>query len=645
MRNEFLPVCRKDMEDRGWDSLDFLVVTGDAYVDHSSFGHAIIARVLENEGFRVGIVAQPGWWDTKDFTVMGEPKYGVFVGSGNIDSMVNHYTAAKKRRSEDFYSPGGKSGKRPDRAVIAYSNRVREAFPKVPVIIGGIEASLRRFAHYDYWEDKVRRSILVDSGADLLVYGMAEMQTAEIARRLASGTKVSDITDIPGTCYLTKDIPHEKCFACFSYSEVAKDKRKYAESFMIQYRNQDPFTGVTVIQQHGLYYLVQNKPAKPLSRKEMDKVYSLPYAGNYHPMYEKEGGVPALSEVKFSLTSSRGCYGNCSFCALTFHQGRIITSRSQQSLIREAEKMVWDPDFKGYIHDVGGPTANFRQPSCEKQGTKGNCPKRQCLFPKPCENLRVDHTEYAQLLRKLSEIPKIKKVFVRSGIRYDYLTYDKNDKFFRQLCEHHVSGQLKVAPEHVSDRVLYYMGKPSRNVFDAFCEQYKKINRELGKEQYVVPYLMSSHPGSRLEDAIELAEYLRDIKYTPEQVQDFYPTPGTMSTCMFYTGLDPRTMEEVYVPKSYEEKKMQRALLQYRRPENYEIVKKALLKAGREDLIGMDKHCLIPFRPIKGGSKNGSKDIRRQNGVGKTQGKSKGTGKGAKGKGNKSGACGRSRRK
>ena len=631
MKNTFLPVCRKDMEDRGWEQLDFLLVTGDAYVDHSSFGTAIIGRVLEHAGFKVGIVAQPCWRSTEDFLVMGVPKYGVFIGSGNIDSMVNHYTASKKRRSDDAYTPGGVAGKRPDRAVIVYANRAREAFPGLPVVIGGIEASLRRFAHYDYWDDKVRRSVLVDSGADLLVYGMGETQMVEIAKRLSSGTDVHEITDIPGTCYLTKSIPHEKCFACHSFSEVSKDKRKYAESFMIQYQNQDPFTGNTVIQPHGDYYLVQNKPAKPLSRKEMDMVYGLPYMGTYHPMYEEAGGVPAIKEVKFSLTSSRGCYGNCSFCALTFHQGRIITSRSQQSILREAEKMVWDPEFKGYIHDVGGPTANFRAPSCEKQGTKGNCPKRQCLFPVPCENLRVDHKEYAELLRKLADIPKVKKVFVRSGIRYDYLIYDKDDSFFYQLCENHVSGQLKVAPEHVSDRVLYYMGKPGRKVFDAFCEKYRAVNKQLGKEQYVVPYLMSSHPGSELTDAIELAEYLRDIKYTPEQVQDFYPTPGTLSTCMFFTGLDPRTMEKVYVPKSYEEKKMQRALLQYRRPENYEIVKKALIKAGRTDLIGFDKHCLIPFRPIKGGNKNDSKNSGRQGGFGKNQG---GTGrKGTKDKG------------
>ena len=644
MNNTFLPVCQKDMTDRGWEQLDFLLITGDAYVDHSSFGTAIIGRVLEHAGFKVGIVAQPDWRSTEDFLVMGTPKYGVFVGSGNIDSMVNHYTASKKRRSDDAYTPGGVAGKRPDRALIVYANRVKEAFPGLPVVIGGIEASLRRFAHYDYWDDKVRRSVLVDSGADLLVYGMGETQMVEIAKRLSSGTDVHEITDIPGTCYLTKNIPHEKCFACHSFSEVSKDKYKYAESFMLQYQNQDPFTGNIVIQPHGDYYLVQNKPAKPLSRKEMDMVYGLPYMGTYHPMYEKDGGVPAIKEVKFSLTSSRGCYGNCSFCALTFHQGRIITSRSQQSILREAEKMVWDPEFKGYIHDVGGPTANFRAPSCEKQGTKGNCPKRQCLFPVPCENLRVDHKEYGELLRKLQDIPKVKKVFVRSGIRYDYLIYDKDDSFFYQLCENHVSGQLKVAPEHVSDKVLYYMGKPGRNVFDAFCEKYKAVNKQLGKEQYVVPYLMSSHPGSELSDAIELAEYLRDIKYTPEQVQDFYPTPGTLSTCMFFTGLDPRTMEKVYVPKSYEEKKMQRALLQYRRPENYEIVKKALIKAGRTDLIGFDKHCLIPFRPIKGGNKNDSKNSGRKGSISKNQGRTPSKGTKNKGRGRNTKAGGSHRR-
>ena len=629
MKNGFLPVCRQDMEERGWDKIDFLMVTGDAYVDHSSFGHAIISRVLEAEGFRVGIIAQPNWKDTKDFMRLGRPRLGVMISGGNIDSMVCHYTVSKKKRNNDSYSPGGKSGYRPDRPTIVYSNRIKEAFPGIPVIIGGIEASLRRFAHYDYWDDKVRHSILIDSGADLLIFGMGEKQTAEVAKRLDRGEKIHEITDVPGTCYLSRKIP-EKCYACHSYQEVATDKRKYAESFMIQYRNQDPFSGHTVIQQHGDSYVVQNVPAKPLTQQEMDRVYALAYQGTYHPMYEKDGGIPAIEEVKFSLTSSRGCFGNCSFCALTFHQGRIVTSRSQKSILQEAERMVWDPDFKGYIHDVGGPTANFRKPSCKKQGEKGSCPKRQCLFPTPCENLEISHKEYGQLLKRLSELPKVKKVFVRSGIRYDYLIYDQDDRFFRQLCENHVSGQLKVAPEHISDRVLYYMGKPAKQVYERFCRKYEQINRELGKKQFLVPYLMSSHPGSRLSDAIELAEYLRDIGHMPEQVQDFYPTPGTMSTCMFYTGLDPRTMEPVYVPKSYEEKQMQRALLQYKRPANYELVKKALVKAGRQDLIGFDSHCLIRPRKIQGGNNHVSKNSRWKSSISKNQGRTKARGRNTK---------------
>ena len=516
MKNQFMPVSKQDMENRKIEQFDFIIYSADAYVDHSSFGHAIIGRVLEAEGFTVGIIPQPDWHSKDDFLKLGRPKYAALVATGKIDSMVCHYTASKKKRNDDSYSPGGKAGYRPDRPAIVYTNRIKEAFSDVPVILGGLEASLRRFAHYDYWDDKVRHSILIDSGADLIIYGMGENQITEIANRLRNGEKVSDLTDIDGTCYLSKTVPTDKkCFACHSFKDVRADKKKYAESFMIQYKNQDPFSGKTVIQQHGDMYVVQNKPMKSLTRKEMDRVYSLPFMGTYHPMYEKDGGIPAITEVKFSLTSSRGCFGNCNFCALTFHQGRIITSRSQQSLVREAEKMVWDPDFKGYIHDVGGPTANFRKPSCKKQGEKGNCPNRQCLFPVPCENLEIDHTEYAELLRKLSEIPKVKKVFVRSGIRYDYLIHDKNDKFFRQLCEHHVSGQLKVAPEHVSDNVLYYMGKPGRDVYDKFCKKYFDINKQLGKEQYVVPYLMSSHPGSTLSDAICLAEYLRDINYTP----------------------------------------------------------------------------------------------------------------------------------
>lgn len=624
-----MAVSREDMEKRNIEQFDFIIYSADAYVDHSSFGHAIIGRVLESEGFTVGIIAQPDWHSAENFKTLGRPKYAALVSTGNIDSMVCHYTASRKKRNDDSYSPGGKAGFRPDRPAIVYTNRIKEAFPDIPVIMGGLEASLRRFAHYDYWDDKVRHSILIDSGADLIIYGMGEHQIAEIANRLRCGEKVSELTDIDGTCYLSKTIPAGKVFACHSFEEVKSDKVKYAESFMIQYKNQDPYSGKTVIQKHNDMYVVQNKPSKPLTRSEMDRVYSLPFMGTYHPMYEKDGGIPAIKEVKFSLTSSRGCYGNCNFCALAFHQGRIITSRSQKSLIKEAEKMVWDSEFKGYIHDVGGPTANFRKPSCKKQGEKGSCPNRQCLFPKPCENLEIDHTEYAELLEKLSQIPKVKKVFVRSGIRYDYLIYDKNDKFFRQLCEKHVSGQLKVAPEHISDNVLYYMGKPSKNVYEKFCKKYFEINKELGKEQYVVPYLMSSHPGSTLKDAIELAEFLRDTHYTPEQVQDFYPTPGTMSTCMFFTGLDPRTMEKVYVPKSYEEKKMQRALLQYKRPENYEIVKKALYKAGRTDLIGFGPECLIKprviknkFKDDKGVNKNG-KDNRRKSNFSKDKGRIK----------------------
>ena len=621
MNNAFLPVCRQDLDERNIETLDFVLISADAYVDHSSFGHAIIARVLESAGYTVGIIAQPDWKSKDDFLKLGRPRLAALVSCGNIDSMVCHYTASKKKRSDDKYSPGGKAGYRPDRPAIVYTNMLKQAMPGVPVIIGGLEASLRRFAHYDYWEDKVRRSILIDSGADLLIYGMGEKQIVQIADELNSGKKISDITDVDGTCYLSKKIP-EGCWACHSFEEVRSDKVKYAESFMLQYNNQDPFTGKVLIQPHADVYVVQNKPMVPLTQKEMDRVYSLPFAGNYHPMYEKDGGIPAIDEVKFSITSSRGCFGGCSFCALTFHQGRIVTSRSKRSIVAEAEKLVWDPDFKGYIHDVGGPTANFRKPACKKQGEKGSCPKRRCLFPTGCENLEVDHKEYADILRTLADIPKVKKVFVRSGIRFDYLIYDKNDSFFRQLCEHHVSGQLKVAPEHISDNVLYYMGKPSAAVYQRFSKKFYDINKQIDKKQFLVPYLMSSHPGSELSDAIALAEFLRDNSINPEQVQDFYPTPGTLSTCMFYTGLDPRTMEKVYVPKSYEEKQMQRALLQYKRPENYELVKKALLKAGRQDLIGFEKHCLIKPRKIKGGNKNGT-DNRRKSSINKNKGGAK----------------------
>jgi len=636
----FLPISREDMEKRGWDQLDFLFISGDAYVDHPSFGHAIITRILESAGYRVGIIAQPNWRTLDDFLKLGRPKYGVLISSGVIDSMVNHYTVSKKPRSDDKYSPGGKAGYRPNRAVIVYSNRAREAFKGVPVIIGGIEASLRRFAHYDYWDDAVRNSILKDSKADLLIFGMGEKPILEVADMLKKGVPVSQIQNIRGTAYMASydllpdeikevvdaykagDIPEEyrKKYAVLpSYEEVSTDKIKYAKAFKIQYDEQDSITGRTLIQPHGDRYVVQNPPSLPMTVKEMDRVYALPYERTYHPVYEKDGGIPAIEEVEFSITSHRGCYGGCAFCALNFHQGRVIQKRSQASILNEAQKMVWAPNFKGYIHDIGGPTANFRNKACKKQEEKGVCKERQCLFPEPCKNLIVDHQEYLALLRKVREIPGIKKVFIRSGIRYDYLMLDKNDEFFYELCEHHISGQLKVAPEHVVDRVLRRMGKPSRQLYDKFVKKFYEINRKINKEQYLVPYLMSSHPGSDLNAAVELAEYLRDIGYMPEQVQDFYPTPGTLSTCMYYTGLDPRTMERVYVPKSPKEKAMQRALLQYREKENYHLVYEALKIAGREDLIGYGKKCLIkPLRkePVsaKPEGKGKQKDNRRHSG-------------------------------
>ena len=603
MKRGFLPITREDIQSRGWDKLDFLFISGDAYADHPSFGHAIITRVLEKEGFKVGIVAQPDWKSIDDFIKLGEPKFGVLISSGNIDSMVNHYTAAKKKRSEDLYTPGGKAGKRPDRAVIVYSNRAREAFPNVPIVIGGIEASLRRFAHYDYWDNKVRRSVLLDSRADLLIYGMGEKAAVDVAHRLAQGTRVDRIRDIKGTAFLSDSLPDETFVNLPGFEEIKEDKIKYAECFMMQYKEQDAFGGKILVQRHGDKFIIQNSPSKPLSVSEMDAVYSLPYQRTFHPDYEEQGGVPAIKEVQFSVTSHRGCYGGCSFCALTFHQGRIIQPRSHASVMNEARNMTWDSDFKGYIHDVGGPTANFRNPACEKQLKSGACREKQCLFPRPCKNLKVDHSDYLKLLRQMRKIPGIKKVFIRSGIRYDYLNLDENLEFFKELCEHHVSGQLKVAPEHVSKKVLQAMGKPEKKVYDEFTEKFYRINKQLGKEQYLVPYLMSSHPGSTLKDAVELAEYLRDIHYSPEQVQDFYPTPGSLSTCMFYTELDPRTMKKIHIPRSPKEKAIQRALLQYRRPENYELVYEALVKAGREDLIGFDKKCLI--RPRKKKIKRG----------------------------------------
>lgn len=598
--HNYLPISKEDMEQRGWSELDFILVSGDAYVDHPSFGPAIISRILEKEGFKVGIIAQPNWRNTADFKKLGKPKLAWLVTGGNIDSMVNHYTAAKKPRSKDAYSPGGKAGLRPDRATIVYANRCREAFKGIPVILGGIEASLRRFAHYDYWSDRVRRSILIDSKADLLVYGMGERAIRQIAGALSQGKRPEELREVRGTVYHTNNITGlQNCEVLASFEAVAADKHQYATAFMQQYHNQDPYWGKTLVQPHGDLFVVQNPPAMPLSQREMDAVYSLPYMGTYHPVYEQDGGVPAIEEVEFSLVSSRGCFGSCSFCALTFHQGRIIQSRSKESLVNEAKKMVWNPRFKGYIHDVGGPTANFRQPACTKQLKSGACPHRQCLYPEPCSKMVVDHADYLQLLRALRKIPGVKKVFVRSGVRYDYVIADASPEFLQELCKYHVSGQLKVAPEHVSPPVLEKMGKPGRKVYDEFVHLYHETNEKLGKQQYLVPYFMSSHPGCSLKEAVELAEYIRDMKYNPEQVQDFIPTPGTLSTCMYFTGLDPRTMKRVYVPKAPHEKAMQRALMQYRNPKNYALVHEALVKADRRDLIGFGPKCLIRPRRRK----------------------------------------------
>ncbi|NLM12536.1 MAG: YgiQ family radical SAM protein [Epulopiscium sp.] len=591
---DFLPISKKDMKKRGWEYLDFVLITGDAYVDHPSFGAAIIGRLLERRGYKVGIIAQPSWKDASDFKKLGKPRLGFLITSGNIDSMVNHYTVAKKRRNQDAYSPGGKAGMRPDRATIVYANRAREAYKDVPIILGGIEASLRRLAHYDYWDNKVRRSILLDSKADLIVYGMGENAIIEVAEALDSGIPINEITYVRGTVYKTKDKERAYDYIVLpSYNEIINSKEKYGDSYLIQYENTDAMTAKTLIEPYGDIYVVQNPPSMPLSQQELDNVYDLFYMRTYHPIYEAQGGIPALQEVKFSIINNRGCFGSCSFCALTFHQGRVVQSRSHESILHEAEVMTEDPEFKGYIHDVGGPTANFREAACEKQKNKGACIKKQCLFPNPCKQLKIDHKDYLSLLRKLRNIPKVKKVFIRSGIRYDYLIYDKDESFFRELCQHHISGQLKVAPEHISPRVLQKMGKPNRNVYEKFVKKYHKINKDLGKNQFLVPYLMSSHPGSDIVAAIELAEYLRDLGYMPEQVQDFYPTPGTLSTCMYYTEMDPRTKEKVYVAKSPHEKAIQRALMQFKKPENYSLVLEALKIGGREDLIGYDKKCLI----------------------------------------------------
>ena len=641
MKGNFLPITREEMKERGWDQVDFVYVSGDAYVDHPSFGHAIITRLLESRGYRVGIIAQPDWRKPESVQVFGEPRLGFLVSAGNMDSMVNHYSVSKKRRKTDAYTPGGEMGKRPDYACVVYGNLIRQTYKKTPIILGGIEASLRRMAHYDYWSDKLKRSVLLDSGADVISYGMGEHSIVELAEALDAGIPVEDITYIAGTVVKTKSLDSIYDAEILpSFEDLKADKMNYARSFYTQYLNTDAFNGKRLVEPYSDHlYVVQNPPAAPLTQMEMDDVYSLPYQRAYHPSYEAKGGVPAIKEIKFSLISNRGCFGGCSFCALTFHQGRIVQVRSHESLIEEAKEITKDKDFKGYIHDVGGPTANFRHPSCKKQMEHGVCKTRQCLFPSPCKNLDADHRDYVSLLRKLRDIPKVKKVFIRSGIRFDYLLADKKQEFLRELCEYHVSGQLKVAPEHVAGPVLSLMGKPEHKVYEEFTRQFYKMNERIGKEQYLVPYLMSSHPGSTLKEAVELAEYCRDLGYMPEQVQDFYPTPSTLSTCMYYTGVDPRTMQKVYVPKSPHEKAMQRALIQYRNPELYDLVIEALHKAGRSDLIGFGPKCLVRPRQMRGSGndkkagrkepKKGSKGLngqKRQNNSehrGRVEGKNK----------------------
>ena len=600
---EFLPITRAEMEERGIQQPDFVYVIGDAYVDHPSFGHAIISRILESRGYSVCIISQPNWKDPQSVDVFGRPRLGFLVSGGNMDSMVNHYSVTHHRRKTDSFTPGGVMGKRPDYATVVYCNLIRQTYRDVPILIGGIEASLRRLGHYDYWSDSMKRSILLDSQADLLMYGMGEKSIVEIADALNAGMDVKDITYIDGTVFKTRELDESlPTIVLPAFEDIQKNRRTYAESFKIQYGNCDPFTAKRLAERYGKEYVVQNPPQKPLTTEEMDAVYALPYCRTYHPSYEKAGGVPAIEEVKFSLVSNRGCFGACSFCALTFHQGRIVQVRSHESILAEAEQMVRDPAFKGYIHDVGGPTANFRHPACEKQLTKGACGGRQCLYPTPCKNMNADHSDYVSLLRQLRKIPGVKKVFVRSGIRFDYLLADKKDTFFKELVQYHISGQLKVAPEHVSDAVLCRMGKPRNAVYNQFVSKYFALNKQYGMDQYLVPYLMSSHPGSTMKEAVELAEYIRDMGYNPEQVQDFYPTPSTLSTVMYYTGLDPRTMEKVYVPTDPHEKAMQRALIQYRNPKNYYLVREALIAAHREDLIGSGPKCLIRAVPPKNGS-------------------------------------------
>ena len=611
--HRFLPVTEQEMKERGWDRVDFVYVTGDAYVDHSSFGPAIISRLLESRGYRVGMIPQPDWRRKESIQVFGEPRLGFLVSAGNMDSMVNHYTVSRKHRHRDAYSPGGEMGLRPDMPTVVYSNLIRQSYRDTPIILGGIEASLRRLAHYDYWKDRIRRSVLIDSGADLISYGMGERSVLEIAEALDSGIPVKDITFVPGTVYRSRDLSSAfDPLVLPSFEELQKTREAYADSFAIQYRNTDPFTARPLAEDYGTRgFVIQNPPSRPLTTQEMDDVYDLPYTGTWHPMYDAAGGIPALEEVRFSLTSNRGCFGGCSFCALTFHQGRILQTRSHGSIVREAEKMTQDPLFKGYIHDVGGPTADFRQPSCQKQLTKGVCTDRQCLFPKPCGNLTADHSDYVALLRTLRRVPGVKKVFIRSGVRFDYVMADRNREFLHELVKHHVSGQLRVAPEHVSDQVLYYMGKPRHEVYQSFLKAFEQENKKAGQEQYAVPYFMSSHPGCTLKEAVKLAEYVRDLGFTPEQVQDFYPTPSTLSTCMYYTGIHPLTKEKVYVPRDPHEKEIQRALMQYKNPANRALVMEGLRRAGREDLIGYGPKCLIrpdrekPANPGKG--KNGGR--------------------------------------
>ncbi len=599
MYEGFLPINKKDMLEKGWSQPDFVYVCGDAYVDHSSFGSAIISRILEAHGYKVAMLPQPDWTNRDSVTEFGEPRLGFLVSAGNMDSMVNHYTVAKRHRKTDAYTPGGVMGKRPDRAATVYCNLIRQTYKHTPIIIGGIEASLRRLSHYDYWSDSVRRSILLDSGADIISYGMGEHSIVEIADALNSGILVKDITWIPGTVYKTRyEDEIYDALRLPDFEDIKKDKKKYAESFAMQYRNTDPISAKRIYECYdGAMFVVQNPPAAPLTEIEMDDVYALPYMRAWHPIYDKDGGIPAFGEIKESITQARGCFGECNFCALTMHQGRIVQVRSHESVIEEAKEITQDKEFKGYIFDVGGPTAEFRGPACSKQLTHGACINKKCLWPNPCKNLKVDHSDYVKLLREVRSLPGVKKVFVRSGFRFDYLMADSNKEFLKEICEHHVSGQMRVAPEHVSDNVLKEMGKPNVEVYNSFVKEFEKINKELKLNQYIVPYLMSSHPGSRLKDAITLAEYIRDMGYIPEQVQDFYPTPGTVSTTMYYTGLNPLTMEEVYVPRNPHEKAMQRALIQYRKPENYDLVKEALLKEHREDLIGFGPLCLI--RPRK----------------------------------------------